>query len=399
MTAQRRSWMLRAGMLVALIAAVIGVTGTAAQAAAHDSVHASVHPNPGSLSLVDGGAGKNVTVTLSDVSAPCGDQMYWSASTRATRGGRVHRFDGLWLQRRRSGCTFKLHFSDHRHRHSRRLQGHAEVRRGQPGGSTKSYIGDHSAPAARTGNAPAPTTSTVNLSLAGQQLYSISGIVKDVQTGKPIRARWSTCRTRPAHSCHGDDRRHRQVHRSRPRAAQADPGRHGHGRRGQGRLRASRACTPRQFGTGNITNWNIALTAEGHRERRRRRRRQRRRTRRPLTRPTDDCQRVDRLPAPTTAAATLGGTNGDGGGSSLLTIVLIVGVLLILRSAAAAIGFMFYRRRNNGGGTDDDYDDDPRVPGGGIGWRAAPVQRRPVSPCGRPDGTRALADGPGSADR
>ncbi len=353
---------------MALVASAIAVTGTPAQAAP-TTAFTMGNPNPGSLSLVDGGAAKNVSVTLSDFSTS-GDQMTVSfdpgdagaAFTVSTVSG---------CSGDASGCTFSFSATTPSNTVVFKVTPKSGVVKA--GGSTKSYSGSFTASCSGAHCTGADNISkSVNLSLAGQQLYSISGIVKDAQTGQPVKGALVNLQDSANHSFTATTGSTGKYTFASSASQPIQVGTVTVGAVKDGY--EVKSLSPRQFGSGNITNWNIALTPKVIASA----------SATPSATPSDTSPTdaaTDAASASTDSSAdagggTLGGTKSDSGGSSLLTIVLVAGVLLML-GGGGAIAFMFYRRRNNGGGNDDDYDDDPRVPGGGMGGGMHPSSGGP----------------------
>jgi hypothetical protein len=351
-------------MLVALVASAITVTGTSAQAAL-PTAFTMDNPSPGSLSFKDGGAGQNVSLSLHNNATPATAPVTVSFDPGdAGAAFTVSVVSGC--AGNASGCTFN--FPDQTATVTVVFKVTPKSGIVPLGGATKNYSGSFTASAG-----PDSIDKPINLSIASQQLYSISGTVKDAQTGQPVKGALVNLQDSANHSFTATTGATGKYTFASNASKPIQTGMVTVGAVKDGY--EVKSLSPRQFGSGNITNWNIALTPKVIASP----------SATPSVTPSDtsptDAAATDTASASTdsstdTGGGTLGGTKSDSGGSSLLTIVLVAGVLLML-GGGGAIAFMFYRRRNNGDGNDDDYDDGPRVPGGGMGGGLHPSSGGP----------------------
>jgi hypothetical protein len=353
-------------MLVAMVASAIAVTSTPAQAAPPTAFTVD-DPSPGSLSFKDGGAGQSVSLSLHNNGTPASAGVTVSFDPGdAGAAFTVSVVSGC--SGSASGCTFN--FPDQPANATVTVVFKVTPKSGivPLGGATKTYSGSFTASAG-----PDSIDKPINLSIASQQLYSISGTVKDAQTGQPVKGALVNLQDSANHSFTATTGATGKYTFASSASKPIQTGMVTVGAVKDGY--EVKSLSPRQFGSGNITNWNIALTPKVVASP----------SATPSITPSDtspsDAAATDTASASTdsstdTGGGTLGGTKSDSGGSSLLTIVLVAGVLLML-GGGGAIAFMFYRRRNNGGGNDDDYDDDPRVPGGGMGGGLHPSSGGP----------------------
>ncbi len=345
---------------MALVATAIGVTPVAAHAA---PASVQLTANKTSLNFTDGGSSQTLTVNVKNITHPLTSlqvQMQMDLGTGASM------FDVSVV----SGCTGTPCTVDLTNASGPdnadvvyKITPHTGVV--QPGGAPKTVTLTVTGTASTDGST---ASVSVSAKLSGQQLYSISGIVKDVQTGKPISGALVNLQDSAGNSwteTTGSDGKYVfQSTASKPIQS------------GNVTIGATKSgyeiktLQPRAFGTGNITSWNIALTPKVVAKP----------SATPSATPTDTASATDSPSATDSAASDApsdsagasggsavlgGGDQGTGGGSHFLTIVAIVGLLLIL-GGGGLIAYMFYRRRN--GGTEGGYDDGPHVPvGGGMG--------------------------------
>src|SRR5262249_48638499 len=178
-TAERRTWMLRAGVVLATVLGGIGLTATAAIADPTPSFNITSVSQPGNVYV--GGAAQNVRITLANHDAPNNEGPSATITVTLDPGDKGTYFKVTST----AGCmnpgapTCTFHFTANQQTVNFQVAPAAGAT--VPPGTNKSFTADIEA---TSDDQPTPATdsASVNLQLVGQVLLSVSGKVIDQST-------------------------------------------------------------------------------------------------------------------------------------------------------------------------------------------------------------------------